>query len=59
MLYLYKLIFFENLSLINRCGHDNNKPPPFAKRTPDSERGPFSDPETTFRTIQHGLDGSG
>jgi len=35
-----------------RCGHDNNKPPPFAKRTPESERGPFSDPETTFRTIQ-------
>ena len=44
---------------MGRCGHDNNKPPPFAKRTPESERGPFSDPETTFRTIHHGLDGSG
>ena len=37
-----------------RCGHDNNKPPPIAKRTPESERGPFSDPETTLRTIRKG-----
>ena len=36
---------------MRRCGHDNNKPPPFAKWTTESERGPFSDPETTFRTI--------
>jgi len=39
---------------IGRCGHDNNKPPPIAKRTPESERGPFSDPETTLRTIRKG-----
>ena len=51
--------FRDRLPLIVRCGHDNKKPPPIAKRTPESERGPFSDQETTFRTIQHGLDGSG
>jgi len=43
-----------NSSNLVRCGHDNNKPPPIAKRTPESERGPFSDPETTLRTIRQG-----
>ena len=38
--------------LIARCGHDNKNLAPIAKRTPESERGPFSDPETTLRTIQ-------
>ena len=49
--------FRDRLPLIVRCGHDNNKPPQFAKRTPESERGPFFDPETTFRTIPNSLFG--
>ena len=42
------------MMVIIRCGHDNNKPTPLRKWTPESERRPFSDLKTTLRTIQQG-----